>query len=77
MINLEQENDHLAQVDQHIAEGDLRVTEQIALIERMTKDGQDTASATELLRALKEMLEQWRWHRHLILDRIAQLTAEP
>jgi len=77
MSDIQQERDHLAQADQYIAEGEMRVAEQKALIERMTEQGQDTALAEEFLRNLEQTLEQFRNHRQLILDAIAQGSAIP
>lgn len=66
------ERDHLAKADMDIAAGEKRVAEQIALIEWMTKKGQDTAEAEKLLRTLEQTLETWREHRQNILDAIAR-----
>ncbi|MFC4171586.1 hypothetical protein ACFOYU_05885 [Microvirga sp. GCM10011540] len=72
MPDTQQEREHLAQADQHIAEGERRVAEQIALIERMIEQGQDTTLAKDFLRTLEQVLPQWHAHRRLILGRIAQ-----
>jgi hypothetical protein len=77
MSDIQQEREHLAQADQYIAQGETRVAEQIALIERMTEQGQDTALAEEFLRNLEQTLEQFRSHRQLILDAIVQGSAIP
>jgi hypothetical protein len=77
MSDIQQEREHLAQADQYIVEGETRVAEQIALIERMTEQGQDTALAEEFLRNLEQTLEQFRNHRQLILDAIVQGSAIP
>jgi hypothetical protein len=72
MSDIQQEREHLAQADRHIAEGETRVAEQIALIERMAKQGQDITLAEEFLRNLEQSLEQFRNHRQLILDALAR-----
>jgi hypothetical protein len=58
MPNPQQEREHLAQADQHLAEGDRRVAAQIALIARMTEKGQDTPRAAEFLWSLEQTLTQ-------------------
>jgi translation initiation factor 2B subunit (eIF-2B alpha/beta/delta family) len=72
MPDLQQEREHLAQADQHIVDGEKRVAEQMALIKRMTEQGQDTSLTQDFLQNLEQTLEQWHAHRQLILDRIAQ-----
>ncbi len=72
MPNQQHEREHLAKANRDIAEGERRVAEQIILIQRMTKRGQDTTQAERLLQNFEEALEQWRIHRQLILDAIAQ-----
>jgi len=41
------------------------VTEQIALIEEVTRDGHDTTEARKLLRNYETTLEAWREHPRL------------
>ncbi|WP_246742370.1 hypothetical protein [Microvirga splendida] len=72
MPDLQQELRPLAQADRHLADGAGHVAEQIALIEWMTKKGQDTTEAEKLLRNFKQILEQFRVHRRLILDAITR-----
>ncbi len=66
------EREDLAKADLDIAAGERRVAEQIALIEQMTRKGQNTTEASRLLRNYDETLEQFRFHRQLILDEIAR-----
>jgi hypothetical protein len=73
MQDVQQEHEHLARVEGHIAEGEKRVAEQIALVERMLKEGQDTGLAEQFLQSLEETLRQWRAHRHLMLDELARV----
>jgi hypothetical protein len=70
--NLQQEHAHLVLADRHLVEGEQRVAEQIALIERMTQLGHDTAVAKQFLRILEQTLEGWRAHRQLIVNAIEQ-----
>ena len=72
MSDLQQERADLIQADRHLAAGEQRIAEQIALIQRMTRDGYDTALAWDLLRSLEEVMVTWREHRKLILDAIAR-----
>ena len=64
------ERAELAKAEQDIADGDLRISEQIIRITRMREKGYDTAQAEELLETLKATLEAWLRHRELILDAI-------
>lgn len=72
MVDLHQEREHLILADRHLAEGEQRITEQFALIQRMTRQGYDTAVAEDLLRLLEQTLTVWQEHRRLILDAIAR-----
>ena len=58
----------IARIQGRIVEGDLRVSEQIARIERMIEKDYDVAEAKELLRQLETILDQWYVRRQLILD---------
>jgi len=71
MPDLQKEREDLAKADQHIAEGERRVSEQMALIERTTAQGQDTTLAEEFFQDLDQTLKQRRAHRRLILDWLA------
>lgn len=73
MSDLQREREHLAQADRHIVEGEACVAEQMALIERMTEQGQDTALAEEFLKNLEQTLKQFQAHRQIIVDEIARL----
>jgi aspartate aminotransferase-like enzyme len=72
---LQEEREHLAKADQHIADGNRRVTEQILRIKEMEGRGEDTQRAREMLQTLEAALTQMRRHRQLILDQIARLTV--
>jgi hypothetical protein len=69
MPDVQQEREDLAQADQHIAESEQRLANQIRVIEGMIQNGHNTAFAEECLCHLHQDLEQWRTHRALILAR--------
>ena len=72
MTHLQQEREELIQADRHLAAGEQRIAEQIALIRWMTERGYDTVVAKDLLRLLEETLTIWKEHRELILGAIAR-----
>jgi hypothetical protein len=45
------------------------------LIEQLREDGHDTGLAEKLLASLQASLSEWRTHRELIVQRIAQLNG--
>jgi hypothetical protein len=64
------EREDLAKAEADITAGEKRVSEQILLIDELVRDGHDVTEAGELLQSFEDTLEQWRWHRQLILDEI-------
>ena len=56
MIALQREREDLVAADRHLAAGEQRIAEQIALIQRL----------------LEETMASWQDHRRLILDAIAR-----
>lgn len=74
MSALDEEHRHLALADQHIVDGETRVTEQMLRVEGLRADGHETARAEELLATLDATLAEWNAHRAEILCRIARLT---
>ena len=70
--SLQREREDLIAADRHLAAGEQRIAEQLALIQRMTREGYDTAIARDLLRLLEETMVTWQEHRQLILDAIAR-----
>jgi predicted nucleic acid-binding Zn-ribbon protein len=72
MPTLAKERLELAKADRHIVDGERRVTEQRARIERLTDKGQDTYRSEALLQAMQTTLDTWRVHRALILHAIAE-----
>ncbi|MFL4993275.1 MAG: hypothetical protein ACJ8DV_18580 [Microvirga sp.] len=69
MADVQQEREYLAQADQHIAESEQRLANQIHVIEGMIQNGHNTSLAEERLLHLQQSLEQWRARRQLILAR--------
>jgi hypothetical protein len=73
---LANEKRDLATADRHIAEGEARVEQQRALVERFRHEGQSIANGEMLLDTLSQTLQVWREHRDQIVRRIAYLEAE-
>ncbi|WP_336487943.1 hypothetical protein [Methylobacterium nigriterrae] len=71
--SLEDEKADLVKADQDIADGERRVTEQVARIEKLRADGHDTSRAEGMLLTLKAALAEWYAHRAEILGRIDRL----
>jgi hypothetical protein len=69
------EREHLAKAERDIAEGERRITRQMLLIERMGREGHDTAEAEKLLLTLRETLAEWRAHREEILRELERLRV--
>lgn len=72
MPDPQQEREHLALADRHIAEGDARISKQRRLVEQMAEKGQDTVEAERMLRNFEAVMEQFHVHRQLILDALAR-----
>jgi predicted transcriptional regulator len=72
MSDLQKTRDELALADQHLAEAEGRVSEQIILIEQMTEKGRDPTLAKLLLRSLEQARQEGHVRRQLILDVIAR-----
>ena len=64
------EREDLAKAEVDIAEGEKRLSEQIALIERLAEHGHDVTEAERLRRNYEQTLEEFRRHRALILYEI-------
>ena len=45
---------HLAMVERHVAEGEIRLSRQRALIAELDRDGHDTADARAILATIRE-----------------------
>ena len=74
-LELARERDSLAKADRDLAEGEERITRQIALVERLRRDGHSVMEAQRLLETLQQTLQIWREHRALIVQRIAHLES--
>jgi len=57
----------LAVAEQHVAEGEQRVTQQLVRLDEFRRAGQPTREAERLLRNLQELLAQFRVHRDQLL----------
>jgi hypothetical protein len=57
----------LAMADRHIAEGNMLIADQLALIDRLRLGGADTSSAERLLRLFRDALAEWNRQRDLVL----------
>lgn len=72
---LAHERRDLIKAEKDIREGSLRVDQQQVLIDRLVAQGHNTDQAQTLLLNLQQMLEAWRTHRILIIQRIAVLES--
>ncbi|ACL63236.1 hypothetical protein [Methylobacterium nodulans] len=66
----------LDEVDQHIADGERRISDIAARIEQGRAVGRDTSLAEELLRLMHETVEQWRIQRQLIVEALDREQRE-
>ncbi len=62
---------HLAQADQHIVGAKLRLAQQYARIDRLSREGRDTHLAEQLVTVMESILRCYEAHRRLIQDRIS------
>lgn len=72
MPDLDVERRHLVKADQHIVDGERRVSAQLLLIERFQASGQDTREAKQLFLTLQQTLQAWQEQRILILQEITR-----
>ena len=56
----------LAMADRHIAEGEMLIADQVALIDRLRLGGASTSSAERLLRVFSHALAEWKRQRDLL-----------
>ncbi|HWK64410.1 MAG TPA: hypothetical protein VNS34_05695 [Rhizobiaceae bacterium] len=75
MSRLDREIARLAQVTEHITEGEVRVLKQRMLVERLRVDNHDTKRAEQYLDLLNQILATWLQHRDLVETRMALLTT--
>jgi len=74
-IDLKKERAALVNADLAIVEGEMRVAEQMALIEELRSEGQDTILAEAVLAAFQTALSEWQGHREATLKRIVRLEV--
>jgi hypothetical protein len=72
MSDLQQELEHLALADQHLAAGERRIDDLIIRIKEMTARGEDTTQADQTLRLFEDTLVLWQGHWQMILDAITR-----
>ncbi|EIM30781.1 hypothetical protein [Microvirga lotononidis] len=70
MPNAWKEREDLVKAEADITAGEKRVSEQILLIKELARDGHDVTAAEKVLQNFEDTLEQWRWHRQIILEEI-------
>ena len=76
MLNLATEREHLAKADRDIAEGEMRISRQVELIEKLREQGHSVSEAEGLLSTLERTLQTWRDHRAEIVRTITRLESE-
>jgi hypothetical protein len=70
MPNLQEELDHLAMAERHIVDGEMRVTRQALLIERVRHAGRSTKLEEFILGQFQASLDRFYRHRQTILHTI-------
>ena len=65
---------HLAQVERHIVEGRVHITQQRAIIQRMVEAGVSTELAKSMLETLEGNLHAFERHRKFVLSRVEPPT---
>ncbi|RXH05958.1 hypothetical protein [Bradyrhizobium vignae] len=73
MMDREKEVERLNEADRHIATGELAVSKQIALIEKLKQDGHDISQAVKQLHDFQNGLDSMREHRSHIVQMIDQI----
>ena len=63
---------HLRLADRHIAEGELRIDAQVALVERLRAALQPVGPAEDYLELLRDTLVVWQGHRGLIIAALGE-----
>jgi hypothetical protein len=72
-IDREAEVQRLSEADQHIANAERAISEQVVQLESLRRDGHDMALAERTLRAFEDTLQTLREHRELIISTIEQI----
>jgi hypothetical protein len=71
------ELEHLRLADRHIAEGELRIDAQVALVERMRVALQPLGPAEDYLALLRATMVEWQRHRGMIIAALREGAARP
>jgi hypothetical protein len=66
------EQEHLAEANRHVAEGEQRVADQKALIEKLASGGHDVTASRVLLATFEDTLRQMIGHRKMILRELEE-----
>jgi len=66
------DRERLEEASRHVTEAERLVAQQVAVIEKLQKDGHDVTVARHLLDAFRHHLQLYRKHRDLIVQRIGQ-----
>jgi aryl carrier-like protein len=76
MIDLATEKDTLVKADRDIAEGEERITRQVALIAQLREEGYSVSQAEMLLATFRHTLQAWQEHRVAIIHAIDRLERQ-
>ena len=63
---------HLRLADRHIAEGEVRISDQVARVEKLQARRYPVAQAEEMLELLRTTMVVWHQHRNLILAALSE-----
>ncbi|MBR0869872.1 hypothetical protein JQ633_05855 [Bradyrhizobium tropiciagri] len=75
MMNRQAEVNRLDEADRHISRGEIAVSKQLAMVERLKHDGHDTAEAVRQLSDFEAVLATMRERRSSIAKLIEQIDA--
>jgi hypothetical protein len=73
---MERKREHLAQVDQHIAECEAHIARQREIIQDAVEQGHPADLSEGMLRAMEESLRAFERHRRVILERLQKKATE-
>jgi len=74
-VDLATEQAHLAQANEHISAGKVRIAAQEELVDRLRRDGHPAQLAQDLLDRFRETLVTWNDHRDEICRQIDRLSG--
>jgi hypothetical protein len=72
-LDRESELQRLSEADQHIANAEAAITEQIARVHELRRDRHDAGKAEATLKVFQDTLQTLREHRALIFQTIDQI----